>query len=68
MRKVNLLNPWTVTGLTDCSFYVTISKSVKNKIGWPVSNNFQIVASENSANMQMLELVKSFFGNIGNIF
>ena len=48
-------------------FNVTISKSVKNKIGWPVSNNFQIVASENSANMQMLELVKSFFGNIGNI-
>ena len=63
MRKVNLLNPWTVTGLTDGdgSFYVAISKSVKNKIGWPVSNNFQIVASENSANMQMLELVKSFF-------
>ena len=69
MRKVNLLNPWTVTGLTDGdgSFYVTISKSVKNKIGWSVSINFQIVASENSANMQMLELVKSFFGNIGNI-
>ena len=31
MRKVNLLNPWTVTGLTDGdgSFYVTISKVLK---------------------------------------
>nr|YP_009493156.1 LAGLIDADG endonuclease [Ganoderma leucocontextum]AWJ63951.1 LAGLIDADG endonuclease [Ganoderma leucocontextum] len=69
MRKVNLLDPWQVTGLTDGdgSFYVTISKSVKNEIGWSVSINFQIVASENSANVQMLELVKSFFCNIGNI-
>ena len=33
MIKVNLLNPWTVTGLTDGdgSFYVTMSKVLKIK-------------------------------------
>lgn len=69
MRKLTLFNPWTITGLTDGdgSFYIAISKSAKNLIGWSVSINFQIVASDNSANMKMLELVKSFFGDIGNI-
>ena len=61
MRKLTLFNPWTITGLTDGdgSFYIAISKSAK--IG-SVSINLQIMASINIANMQMLELVKSFFG------
>lgn len=69
MKKVTFLNPWAITGLTDGdgSFYIAISKSAKNLIGWSVSINFQIVASANSANMKMLGLVKSFFGDIGNI-
>lgn len=70
MTKITILKPWTITGLTDGdgSFYISISKTAKNQVGWSVSINFQIVASINNANMQMLELVKSFFGNIGNIY
>jgi len=68
MTNINI-NPWTITGITDSdgSFYVAISKSSKNIIGWSVSINYQIVASINSANLTMFEQVKSFFGDIGNI-
>lgn len=63
------INPWTITGITDGdgSFYISISKSNKNIIGWSVSINYQIVASINSANLRMMEQIKSFYGNIGNI-
>ena len=42
-------------------------QKVQNLIGWSVSINFQILASANSVNMKTLGLVKSFFGDIGNI-
>ena len=63
------INPWFITGITDSdgSFYVTISKSTKNIVGWSVSINYQIVSSINSANLTMMEQINSFFGNIGNI-
>lgn len=63
------INPWTITGITDSdgSFYISISRSTKNIIGWSVSINYQLIASINSANLAMLEQVKSFYGNIGNI-
>jgi hypothetical protein len=66
---MTFINPWTITGITDSdgSFYITISKSTKNVVGWSVSINYQIVASINNANLAMLEQVRLFFGNIGNI-
>ena len=68
MRNLIILNPSTITGLTDGdgSFYISISPSIKNLTGWSVSINFQIVANTNNANLEMLEKVKLFFG-VGNI-
>jgi len=70
MRLNTNLNPWYVTGLTDSDgcFSVSISRSKTFKLGWSVFIVFTIIATNNPANMRMLEEVNAFFGNIGTIY
>jgi LAGLIDADG endonuclease len=58
------LNPWFVTGLTDAegSFYIVISQSKTNLIGWTVKPFFQTGASNNPANLRLLQSLQTFFG------
>ena len=52
-----------MTGYTDAegSFPSSILKT-KNKVGWQVLSSFEIGAFNNSANLQLLEDFKTFFG------
>jgi LAGLIDADG DNA endonuclease family protein len=69
MNIINNLNPWFITGISDGDgcFNVTILKSDKAKVGWIVTLQFTIVASNNPSNMLMMTQINLFFNNIGNI-
>ncbi len=61
------LNPYFVTGFSDAeaSFIVLILKEPKNKTNWTVKTRFSI--GLNKKDTQILELIKSYFGGVGNI-
>src|SRR4051812_11336905 len=65
----NNLNPRYVTGLVDSdgNFYVGITPSTKNTIGWQIHVSFSITAAQNYANYIMLQNIQNFFGGIGQI-
>lgn len=62
--------PLFITGLTDGdgTFTVLVFKSKNTKLRWTVKLEFTICASNNPANLQMLEEVKIYFGGIGHVY
>jgi hypothetical protein len=61
------MNPWFLTEFADgdSSFTISITKSIKNNIGWKVYANFQ-----NRLNLDDLPLlleIQKFFGGVGRI-
>ena len=63
-----LLNAYFITGFTDGEgcFQIQISPSKTTKIGWMVQANFLICIHKKDR--AILELIKSYFGGIGNIW
>jgi hypothetical protein len=67
---MNLLNPWYVTGITDGdgSFNVRIVRYISNKKGdlkWRIFLTYTVVAEDNIANRNMLELLQAYWANLG---
>lgn len=65
-KKINL-NPNFVTGFADgeSSFIILILREPKNKTGWTVKARFSI--GLHKKDLVVLELIKSYFGETGNI-
>lgn len=63
------INPFFITGLTDGdgSFWITITRSKTNKVGWSVAPYFSITAGNNSANIDMLNEVNKYWKGIGKV-
>lgn len=63
----NSLSPWFITGFTDAegSFIASIRRNSNQKIGWRVEPRFSI--SLHVKDKGILELIKLYFGGIGNI-
>jgi hypothetical protein len=58
-----LIDPYYITGFTDgegCFYFSIVENS--NKIGWRVKIGFKLVASNNPANLIMLNTVRDYFG------
>lgn len=70
INKTNyIINPFFISGLTDGdgSFWITITKSKTNKIGWVVSPYFSIAAAHNSANFDMLNKINEYWEGKGKV-
>ncbi len=65
--SITSLNPYFVTGFSDAeaSFIILILKEPKNKTNWTVKTRFTI--GLHKKDIQILELIKSYFGGIGTI-
>lgn len=70
-QKGQLASNWFITGLSDGdgSFYISITKNNKLKVGWSVQIYFTIVAGTlfNNPNLIMLQSINNYFNNIGII-
>lgn len=68
-NKDSSINPFWVSGLTDGdgSFWVTVTKSKTTKTGWAVSPYFSIAAANNPPNLDMLNGINQYWGEIGRV-
>lgn len=64
-----MINPFFISGLTDGdgSFWITVTKSKTNKVGWAVSPYFSIAAAYNPANLDMLNRINESWEGKGKV-
>lgn len=63
------LHPWFITGYTDGegSFSVRLRTNSRSQFGFHISIVYSIGAEVNPLNLELLELVKEYFGGVGSI-
>lgn len=69
ISKIYNIDPWSITGLCDGdgSFWISISTSKSNNIGWSIVPCFSICAANLPANLTMLNTINTYWDNIGEI-
>lgn len=68
-KKKGKLNPWFITGYTDGegSFSIRLRTKSNSPLGFHISVVYSIGAEVNPLNLDLLEQVKVYFGDVGSI-